>query len=183
MEKRINFSENSCATNNSKTPLSVCPSSKGELGDQTRQKERYFDRGWIRPIKTSGLVPLSLYIHQLHYEARRFFAPCGPLIPFSRVTLRGVMVISTPQLIFCSIIRLTELRSTLYKAYESVHLLKKLELHLMSGYLTVSVKLIKVLLFKYQSTYLNSLRKPHDKLCTPPPRSLSSVSALLAQTL
>ena len=84
MEKRINFSENSCATNNSKTPLSVCPSSKGELGDQTRQKERYFDRGWIRPIKTFGLVPLSLYIHQLHYEARRFFAPCGPLIPFSR---------------------------------------------------------------------------------------------------
>ena len=43
-----------------------------------------FDRGWIRPIKTFGLVPLSLYIHQLHYEARRFFAPCGPLIPFSR---------------------------------------------------------------------------------------------------
>lgn len=93
------------------------------------------------------------------------------------------MVISTPLLIFCSIICFTELRSTLYKAYESVHLLKKLELHLMSGYLTVSVKLIKVLLFKYQSTYLNSLRKPRDKLCTPPPRSMSSVSALLAQTL
>lgn len=96
------------------------------------------------------------------------------------------MVISTPQPIFCSIICFTELRSTLYKAYESVHLLKKLELHLMSGYLTVSVKLIKlikVLLFKYQSTYLNSLRKPRDKLCTPPPRSMSSVSALLAQTL
>ena len=31
---------------------------------------------------------------------------------------------------------------TLYIAYESVHLFKKLELFLMSGYLTVSVKLI-----------------------------------------
>ena len=56
-----------------------------DIGPATRDySSNSFDRGWIRPIKTFGLVPLSLYIHQLHYEARRFFAPCGPLIPFSR---------------------------------------------------------------------------------------------------